>query len=117
MKSLAYLIAGALAAGTAMAKLPPAPPADPAKAEEAKTKNAEAAKKGAELQAKYEDKAVASYATKAKAEGKTFKPQMAPGVPPPPPAAAPAVPTPVVAAAPTATVAKPAATAAAPAKK
>ena len=116
MKSLAYLIAGALAAGTAMAKLPPAPPVDPAKAEEAKTKAAEAAKKGAELQAKYEDKAVASYATKAKVEGKTFKPQMAPGVPPPP-AAAPAAPAPVVAAAPTSAVAKPAATAAAPVKK
>ena len=77
MKSLVYLIAGALAAGTALAKLPPAPPVDPAKAEEAKQKAAEAAKKGVELQAKYEDKAVANYAAKAKAEGKAFKPALA----------------------------------------
>ena len=98
----------------AFAKLPPAPPADPAKAEEAKQKAADAAKAGALLQAKYEDKAAANYAAKARAGGKAFKPQMGAGVPPPPaPAAAPAAPA-VAAAAPAA--AKPAAPAA-PAKK
>ena len=116
MKSVVYLIAAALAAGTAFAKLPPAAPADPAKAEEVKQKAAEAAKKGAELQARYEDKAVANHAAKAKVEGKAVKAQMGPGVPPPPspaPAAAPAASAATAAVA----VAKPAATAAAPAKK
>ena len=56
-----------------------------------KAKAAEAAKKDAELNAKYMDKAAASWAAKAKAEGKEFKPQLGEGVPPPPPAAAPAV--------------------------
>ena len=60
MKSL--LLASALLAssGFALAKLPPPPPVDPAKAEEAKQKEAAAKAKGAELQAKYEDKAVAA---------------------------------------------------------
>ena len=73
-----------LICASAFAKLPPAPPADPAKAEEAKQKAADAAKAGALQQAKYEDKAVANYAAKARADGKTFKPQLGPGVPPPP---------------------------------
>ena len=47
------------------------------------------------LQAKYEDKAAAAFAAKAKADGKEFKPQMGPGVP----GAAPAAPAPVVVAA------------------
>lgn len=105
MKALLYLIAGAMVAGTAFAKLPPAPPVDPAKAEEAKQKAAETKKKGDELQAKYEDKAVSNYAAKAKAEGKAFKPSLGAGVPPAPtpaPAAAP------VSAAAAATAAKPA---------
>lgn len=98
MKNISIALAATLLAATAFAKLPPAPPVDPAKAEEAKQKAAEAAKKGAELQAKYEDKAVNNYAAKAKAEGKTFKPLMGPGVPPPPaPAAPPAAATPAAA--------------------
>ena len=98
--NLAAAIAFALISVSASAKLPPAPPVDPAKAEEAKQKAADAAKAGALLQAKYEDKAAANFAAKAKADGKTFKPQMGPGVPPPPvPAAAPAPAAPVVAAA------------------
>ena len=106
MKAIVYLIAAALATGTAFAKLPvppPAPPVEPAKAEEAKQKAAEAAKKGAELQAKYEDKAVANYAAKAKREGKAFKPTLGPGVPPPP---APAAAVPVTATAPAAAPSK-----------
>lgn len=91
---VATLTAG-LITGSALAKLPPPAPVDPAKAEEAKQKAADAAKAGALLQAKYEDKAAANYATKAKAAGKPFNPQMGPGLPPPPPA-------PVVAAAPSA---------------
>ena len=83
-------LAFASVAGTAMAKLPPPPPVDPAKAEEAKQKAAEAAKKDAELLAKYTDLAVANYAAKAKSEGKEFKPLLGPGVPGAP-AAAPAV--------------------------
>jgi len=82
--SLKRLCAGMLAlafVSPALAKLPPPPPPDPAKAEEAKQKAADAAKKDAELMAKYTDLAVANYAAKAKAEGKEFKPQMGPGVP------------------------------------
>ena len=53
-------VAMAATAGAVWAKLP-APPADPAKAAEAKTKADEAAKKDADLLAKYQDKAVANY--------------------------------------------------------
>lgn len=51
----------ACAVGVAYAKLPPPPPVDPAKAEEAKMKAAEAAKKETELLAKYQDRAVERY--------------------------------------------------------
>jgi len=91
MKSLLMASVLLAASGLAVAKLPPAPPVDPAKAEEAKQKEAEAKAKAAELQAKYEDKAVTAFAAKAKAEGKEFKPSVGPGVPgapPPAPAAA-----------------------------
>ena len=116
--SAALGIAFSLVTAGAVAKLPPAPPVDPAKAEEAKQKAADAAKAGALLQAKYEDKAAANYASKAKADGKAFKPQLGPGVPPPPaPAAAPATAASTPAAAAPAATAKPAATAAAPVKK
>lgn len=81
--SLVSTLAAGLIAGSAFAKLPP-PPVDPAKAEEAKQKAADAAKAGAVLQAKYEDKAAANYAAKAKAAGKPFNPQMGPGLPPQP---------------------------------
>jgi len=54
-------VAMAATAGAVWAKLPPAPAADPAKAAEAKTKADEAAKKDADLLAKYQDKAVANY--------------------------------------------------------
>lgn len=77
-RSTALLSAFAIFSGVALAKLPPAPPVDPAKAEEAKAKAAEAAKAAAALQAKYEDKAVANYAAKLKAEGKELKPYVAP---------------------------------------
>lgn len=93
----------ALLTGMACAKLPPPPPADPAKAEEAKQKAAETAKKDAELLVKYMDKAVMNYAAKAKSENKEFKPQLGPGSPAPP--------------APVAAAAAPAAPAAAAAKK
>jgi hypothetical protein len=53
-------VAMAATAGAVWAKLP-APPADPAKAAEAKAKADEAAKKDADLLAKYQDKAVVNY--------------------------------------------------------
>ena len=53
-------VAMAATAGVVWAKLPAAP-ADPAKAAEAKAKADEAAKKDADLLAKYQDKAVANY--------------------------------------------------------
>ena len=53
-------VAMAAAAGAVWAKLPAAP-ADPAKAAEAKAKADEAAKKDADLLAKYQDKAVTNY--------------------------------------------------------
>lgn len=82
-----------LCAASVFAKLPAPPPKAPEVVEAEKAKAAEAAKKGAELQAKYEDRAVANHAAKAKAEGKPFNPLMAPGLPSAPaavPAAAPA---------------------------
>ena len=48
-------------AGAAWAKLPPLSPEAAAKAAEAKQKADEAAKKDADLLAKYQDKAVANY--------------------------------------------------------
>jgi hypothetical protein len=54
------IVAMAATAGAVWAKLP-APAADPAKAAEAKAKADEAAKKDADLLAKYQDKAVANY--------------------------------------------------------
>ena len=109
----------ALLAGVACAKLPPPPPADPAKAEEAKQKAADTAKKEAELLAKYMDKAVVNYAAKAKSENKEFKPLLGAGIQPPPaPAAAPPPAGPAVAAAkPAVAAAAPAASGAPPAKK
>ena len=53
-------VAMAATAGAVWAKLP-APATDPAKAAEAKAKADEAAKKDADLLAKYQDKAVANY--------------------------------------------------------
>jgi hypothetical protein len=91
MRAVACLVL-VCASGLALAKLPPAPPVDPAKAEEAKQKAADAAKKEAELLAKYMDLAVANYAAKAKSEGKEFKPLLGPGVPGAPVAAVPAAP-------------------------
>ena len=55
----ALLVCGAV--GVASAKLPPPPPMDPAKAEEAKKKAAETAKKTADDLAKAQDRAVANY--------------------------------------------------------
>lgn len=49
------------AVGVAYAKLPPPPPVDPAKAEEAKMKAADAAKKEAEQLAKAQDRAAERY--------------------------------------------------------
>lgn len=51
----------ACSVGLAYAKLPAPPAVDPAKAEEAKMKAAEAAKKEAELLAKYQDRVVERY--------------------------------------------------------
>ena len=81
----------AIAATGVWAKLPPAPPKPPDVVEAEKVKAAEAAKKDAELNARYMDKAAASWAAKAKAEGKEFKPQLGEGVPPAPAPVAPAV--------------------------
>lgn len=49
------------AVGFAYAKLPPPPPVDPAKAEEAKMKAAEAAKKESEQLAKAQDRVAERY--------------------------------------------------------
>jgi hypothetical protein len=101
--ALGLMLSGMM--GAAAAKLPPPPPVDPAKAEEAKQKAAEATKKDAELLAKYMDKAAMNYAAKAKSEGKEFKPQLGPGVPPAPaPVAAPPPTGPAAAVAPPPTV-------------
>ena len=48
-------------AGTAWAKLPPAPAADPAKAAEAKKLADDTAKKDADLLGKYQDRTVTNY--------------------------------------------------------
>ncbi len=55
----ALLVCGAV--GMASAKLPPPPPVDPAKAEEAKMKAAETAKKDADALGKAQDRAVDRY--------------------------------------------------------
>ena len=60
VRILIMTVAMAAAAGAVWAKLPAAP-ADPAKAAEAKAKADDAAKKDADLLAKYQDKAVANY--------------------------------------------------------
>ncbi len=64
----------ACAVGVAYAKLPPAPPVDPAKAEEAKKKAAEGAKKDGELLAKSQDRVADRYIKAQKAKGVTVKP-------------------------------------------
>lgn len=107
MKQLIASLALGLLATGALAKLPAPPPKPPEAVEADKVKAADAAKKEAELNAKYMDKAAASWSAKAKADGKEFKPLIGPGVPPPAPAAAPQVAAvPAAAAAPTATPAK-----------
>ncbi len=55
----ALLVCGVV--GMASAKLPAPPPVDPAKAEEAKKKAAETAKKDADLLAKAQDRAAARH--------------------------------------------------------
>ena len=60
VRILIMTVAMAATAGAVWAKLPAAP-ADPAKAAEAKAKADDAAKKEADLLAKYQDKAVANY--------------------------------------------------------
>lgn len=55
----ALLVCGAV--GMASAKLPAPPPVDPAKAEEAKKKAAETAKKDADDLAKAQDRAASNY--------------------------------------------------------
>lgn len=106
MKQLIVSVALGLLATGAMAKLPPPPPKPPEVVEADKVKAADAAKKEAELNAKYMDKAAASWSSKAKADGKEFKPLIGPGVPPAAAAAAPAVAAAPAAPAPTATPAK-----------
>ena len=56
------------------AKLPPPTPEAQAKAEEAKAKLADAARKEAELIVRYQDRAVANWAANAKARGVPFEP-------------------------------------------
>ena len=107
MKQLIVSLALGLLATGALAKLPAPPPKPPEAVEAEKVKATEAAKKEAELNAKYMDKAAANWSAKAKAEGKEFKPMIGPGVPSPPAAAAaPAVAVAPAATAPTATAAK-----------
>jgi hypothetical protein len=60
IRAVIMTVAMAATAGAVWAKLPAAP-ADPAKAAEAKAKSDEAAKKDADLLAKYQDKAAANY--------------------------------------------------------
>ncbi len=68
----------------AVAKLPPAPPlTDEQKAEKAAKDKAAADAAKAEL-ARAEDKAVANYTANMKAKGVTVKPQLPPGIQPPP---------------------------------
>ena len=57
----AFAALALVAAGAAWAKLPPPSPEAAAKAAEAKQKADEAAKKDADLLAKYQDKAVTNY--------------------------------------------------------
>lgn len=76
-RNLMLAFALAVLAGPAVAKLPAPPPLNDeqkAKAEEAKLKAAEAAKRESELLAKWQDIAAQKYAAKLKAEGKEFKP-------------------------------------------
>ena len=103
MKLMILSFALGLLTTSALAKLPAPPPKPPDVIEADKVKAADAAKKEAELNAKYMDKAAASWSAKARADGKEFKPLIGPGVPPPASAAAPPV-----AAAPTAPTATPA---------
>ena len=90
-------LAMAVMAAQSFAKLPPPPPKAPEVLEAEKAKASADKAKGAELQAKYEDKAVANYAAKAKADGKEFKPQLGGGVQPPAAPAAPVAVAPAVA--------------------
>jgi hypothetical protein len=73
----------------AMAKLPPAPPVDPKVAEEKAAKDKATAEKTKADQARYEDRAVASFQAKMKKAGKP--------VPKPTPVVAPAAPATVAA--------------------
>ncbi len=74
IKRLSICIAAGLIAGTAFAKLPPAPPmSEEAKAEKAAKDKASAAKE-AELLGKYQDKAVANHK---KAKGAAADPKAA----------------------------------------
>lgn len=57
-----------------LAKLPAPPPDQQAKAEEAKAKADEVAKKEIELTLRYQDRAVANWAANARAQGKPFTP-------------------------------------------
>jgi hypothetical protein len=93
MTTMRALIAAAMVVGlfgVAVAKLPPAPPlTEQQKAEKAAKDKAAADAAKAEL-ARAEDRAVANYTANMKAKGVTVKPQLPPGIQPPPAAAAPA---------------------------
>ena len=87
MKTMRALIAAAMVVGLfgiAVAKLPPAPPlTEEQKAEKAAKDKAAADAAKAEL-ARAEDRAVANYMANMKAKGVTVKPQLPPGIQPPP---------------------------------
>lgn len=59
--TMAILLAAGFSAGAALAKLPPAPPQTDEQKAEAAAKKKAADEKEAELNAKYQDKAVANY--------------------------------------------------------
>ena len=79
---LLTILATAAWAGFVFAKLPPPSDDAKAKAAEASAKAAEVAKKEAELLSKYQDLTAAKYGARLKAEGKEFKPWVAPAAPP-----------------------------------
>ena len=87
------LVLGSTITALAIAKLPPPAPMNDeqkAKAEETKAKAADAAKKSAADEQRYQDRSAERYFKAMKAAGKTVPPST--WVPPAPPAAAPATP-------------------------
>lgn len=81
LKLMPALLVCCAVSTAAYAKLPAPPAADPAKAEEAKKKKAEAAKKASDLLSNYQDRAVEHY-KRTKGGGGMAKPMAAPAAMP-----------------------------------